>query len=257
MVDTDFSQFIVKVKRKTGIDLFKYKEDQMKRRLISLYKKHGFKNFEEYFEAMNQNKETLDEFLDRVTINVTEFFRNPSRWEVLQNNILPRLAKEKGSIKSWSAACSTGEEPYSLAILLKEMKLNSVTVLATDLDLNVLNTARQGIYGTHSVQEVSEAYKGKYFIKRDKGYEVSDHLKKSVQFKKQDLLADSFDSNFDLIICRNVMIYFTEEAKDELYKKFAGALRTGGVLFVGSTEQIFQSERYQLVPEDTFFYRKV
>lgn len=257
MIDSEFINFIHNIKHKTGIDLAQYKEDQMKRRLISLYKKHGYKNFGHYYEGMVNDAILLDEFLDHMTINVTEFFRNHTRWEVLQKQILPRLKSEGRKIKSWSAACSTGEEPYSLAMIYKEMKIEHYEILASDLDQNVLDKAKRGIYNHRTLQDVPPTYQQKYFNKKDLYFEISDSIKKSVKFKKQNLLTDTFETNYDLIVCRNVMIYFTEEAKDELYRKFSGALRPGGVLFVGSTEQIFKPERFALVPEDTFFYKKV
>ena len=258
MEDRDFVQFIANVKRKTGIDLALYKEAQMKRRLTSLRVKRGFNSFDAFFEGMMKNQELFDEFLDRMTINVSEFFRNPSRWQVLESKIIPRLLKEKGKVKCWSAACSTGEEPYSLAMLLSRfMPLHEVDILATDLDEGAIAKAKRGIYTDRSLQDAPKDLVTKYFRKDGVMYEISDEIKRLIKFKRHNMLADSFDRNFDLIICRNVMIYFTEEAKNELYHKFADSLRPGGVLFVGSTEQIFQPQQYGFEPEDTFFYRKV
>lgn len=258
MEDKDFVQFIANVKRKTGIDLALYKEAQMKRRLTSLRVKRGFNSFDAFFEGMMKNQELFDEFLDRMTINVSEFFRNPSRWQVLESKIIPRLLKEKGKVKCWSAACSTGEEPYSLAMLLSRfMPLHEVDILATDLDEGAIAKAKRGIYTDRSLQDAPKDLVAKYFRKDGIMYEISDDIKRLIKFKRHNMLADSFDRNFDLIICRNVMIYFTEEAKNELYHKFAASLRPGGVLFVGSTEQIFQPQQYGFEPEDTFFYRKV
>ena len=129
MSDRDFQQFIELVKRKNGIDLNQYKEAQMKRRLTSLRDKRGFLTFVAYFDAMMKDKQLFDEFLDRMTINVSEFFRNPNRWEVLEKRILPRLLKNNKRLKVWSAACSTGEEPYSLVMLLSRfMSLSDIKV---------------------------------------------------------------------------------------------------------------------------------
>ncbi|WP_286883779.1 CheR family methyltransferase [Aneurinibacillus sp. UBA3580] len=258
MEDRDFSQFIDKVKRKTGIDLALYKEAQMKRRLTSLRVKRGYHTFESFFEAMTKNQELFDEFLDRMTINVSEFFRNPSRWEVLEKKILPRLLQEKSKIKCWSAACSTGEEPYSLAMLLSRfIPLHEVDITATDIDEGAIARAKRGIYTERLLQDVPKDLIAKYFKKDGIMYSISDDIKRLIKFKRHNMLADPFDQNYDLIICRNVMIYFTEEAKHNLYHKFAASLRTGGVLFVGSTEQIFQPQQYGFEPEDTFFYRKM
>lgn len=258
MEDIDFIQFVANVKRKTGIDLSLYKEAQMKRRLTSLREKRGFRNFASYFEALNHDKELYYEFLDRMTINVSEFFRNRSRWEVLSSKIIPRLLQEKGRIKCWSAACSTGEEPYTLALILsKFMPLREINILATDIDEGALAKAKMGIYGERSLQECPKEFIKDYFYKDGMHFRISDEIKNTVRFRRHNLLADPFDSGFDLIICRNVMIYFTDDAKHCLYHKFSGALRPGGVLFVGSTEQIFQPQQYHFEPEDTFFYKKI
>ena len=257
MEDKDFNQFIANIKKMTGIDLALYKEAQMKRRLTSLRLKRGHQSFATYFEALAKDKELFYEFLDRMTINVSEFFRNPGRWEVLDNKILPRLMQESRKLKCWSAACSTGEEPYTLSmILLKKNYMKDSSVLATDIDEGAIAKAKQGVYTDRSLQDAPKDLVSKYFVKDAMSYRISSEVKNHVTFKKHNLLADNFDSGFDLIICRSVMIYFTEEAKNELYMKFSRALRPGGVLFVGSTEQIFQPQQYQFEAEDTFFYRK-
>lgn len=256
--DADFEQFKARIKSRTDIDLSQYKEAQMKRRLTTLRLKHGYQTFDAYWHALEQNKSLFYEFLDRMTINVSEFWRNPSRWEVLQKQFLPDLLKTTDKPKIWSAACSTGEEPYTIAMILDEMGvLNRTTLLATDLDTNVLQKAKEGIYLERSLRDVPASSRAKYFAKSDGAYEVSDALKQRIKFQQQNLLHDAFDTGFDLIVCRNVMIYFTEEAKHLLYHKFSKALKPGGLLFVGSTEQIFSPSQYGLETADTFFYRKL
>ncbi len=253
----DFKLFIDKVHKKIGLDLAQYKEAQMKRRLTSLYTKHGYKNFEEFFAAIDKDRELFDEFLDRITINVSEFYRNANRWEILQKKILPGLIKDSPSPKIWSAACSTGEEPYTITMVLEEiMPNNRVSILATDIDDNAIAKAKRGVYVKRSLQEVPANIVAKHFTETDQGYSISQAVKSKVNFKKHNLLADKFDSNFDLIVCRNVMIYFTDEAKHDLYMRFSNSLRKGGVLFVGSTEQIFNPAVYNLKALDTFFYEK-
>ncbi|MEK3881450.1 protein-glutamate O-methyltransferase CheR [Paenibacillus sp. PL2-23] len=256
--DLDFSQFIARIKGKTNIDLSQYKEAQMKRRLTTLRMKNGFSTFEQYYAAIEQNKTLLNEFLDRMTINVSEFWRNPTRWEVLRSRFLPEMLAANARVKIWSAACSTGEEPYTLAMILSELNAQGkASLLATDLDNGVLEKAREGSYLERSLRDVPAECRTKYFQPSEGAYLVSDTLKKMVQFKQGNLLHDPFDKGFDLIVCRNVMIYFTEEAKHGLYHKFAGALKPGGILFVGSTEQIFSPSQYGFETADTFFYRKV
>lgn len=257
-MERDYRQFSEKLKVLTGIDLSLYKEAQMKRRLTSLYEKKGYRNFNDYYQLIATDQDALHELLDRMTINVSEFYRNYKRWEVLQSKILPEMIKRNnGTIKVWSAACSTGEEPYTLAMILsQQLSPSKFSILATDIDDNVIARAKLGVYHERSLNEVPLDVKRKFFSRETEYYRVNESIKKSVTFKKHNLLADSFDSNFDLIVCRNVLIYFTEDAKGMLYKKFGQTLKKDGVLFVGSTEQIFSSTKYGLEPEDTFFYKK-
>lgn len=254
---SDYVKFVEGIKRKTGIDLALYKEAQMRRRLTSLYEKKGYRDFVEFLKALEQDRDLMNEFLDRMTINVSEFYRNGKRWEVLEKKIFPKLLQTNKRLKIWSAACSTGEEPYSLVMVLSQLvPLSQIQIIATDLDENVLQKAKLGLYPERSLAEVPKDIQAKYFEKEGNFYKVKDEIKRCVTFKKHNLLRDNYESNFDLIVCRNVMIYFTEEAKDQIYTNFSKSLRKDGILFVGSTEQIFNPSRYDFEVEDTFFYRK-
>lgn len=257
-LDRDFEQFIANVKRKTGIDLALYKEQQMKRRLTTLRKKRGYDSFERFYEAMLQDEMLFAEFLDRMTINVSEFWRNPNRWDVLHNRFIPELVQMHGKLTCWSAACSTGEEPYSLAMILDHLNLLPQSkIIASDIDENAIAKAKQGIYSERSIRDLPQYFAQKYMTEKDSLLHVSDRIKQAVQFEQMNLLSDPFRTNYDLIICRNVLIYFTDEAKDLIYRKFSASLKPGGILFVGSTEQIFSPEQYGFESADTFFYRKV
>lgn len=256
-INDDYKGFIKGINYLTGIDLSLYKEVQMKRRITSLYEKKGFNGFRDYYSHLSKDKYLLNEFLDRMTINVSNFFRNYKRWEVLEREILPRLLSEKQTIKVWSAACSTGDEPYSLAIVLSRLNaLNRADILATDIDQNVLEICKRGIYSEKSLEEVPEELKNTYFKLADGYYHLNPKIKNAITFDKHNLLGDPYGQSYDLIICRNVLIYFTDVAKDSLYKKFSQSLRPGGVLFVGSTEQIFHPSTYEFVSTNTFFYKK-
>jgi chemotaxis protein methyltransferase CheR len=199
----------------------------------------------------------MDEFLDRMTINVSEFWRNPNRWEMLEQRFLPDLLSGGNRISIWSAACSTGDEPYTTAMILDRMgALNRATITATDLDQNVLKKAQSGLYQDRSVRDVPKPYLSQYFSYDGDIYSVDERIKRSIRFKQHNLLLDPYGGPYDLIICRNVMIYFTEEAKHQIYQRFSNALKPGGILFVGSTEQIFTPLQYGLETAETFFYRK-
>lgn len=254
----NYEKFMRDIKDITGIDLLQYKEGQMKRRLTTLRDKKGFDTFQGYVKHLKQDEEAMIEFLDRITINVSEFFRNLERWNILKDKILPEMIKKRGKIKCWSAACSTGEEPYTLAIILKQFfKDQDIDIVATDIDQNVINKAKEGIYNKNSVKNVSDRLLKQHFEKKNEfEYTINDSIKDLVRFKKQDLLNDRFEQGYDLIICRNVTIYFTEEAKEKLYRKFSDSLNQGGIFFVGSTEQIFKPENYKLGSNETFFYEK-
>lgn len=255
----DYQQFTTQIKKLFNIDLLLYKEAQMKRRLTSFREQKGFSSFNDFYRALENNTSLQAEFLDRMTINVSEFFRNYKRWEILETKILPRLLQNRSSMKIWSAACSTGEEPYTLAMILtKYLPLSGISILATDIDAGAIEKAEKGHYSEQSLREVPEQIKKQYFVKDHSGnYIVKEELKKSIVFKRENLFTSQYEASFDLIVCRNVLIYFTEEAKQQLYHKFNNALKKDGVLFVGSTEQIFQPQNYGFEIEDTFFYRKV
>ncbi|MNO12571.1 Chemotaxis protein methyltransferase Cher2 [compost metagenome] len=256
-LDPDYLGFIQSIKKSTGIDLAQYKEAQMKRRLTTLRNKNGYATFADFYTAMMSNKPLFYEFLDKMTINVSEFWRNPNRWEVLRDSVLPELAAGRPKLRVWSAACSTGEEPYTLSMILADLGLLPNTyLLATDIDDGALGKAQEGLYLERSLKDVPKAVAERYFSPEGHMFRFDPKLKKAVTFKKQNLLLDTFEEGFDLIVCRNVMIYFTEEAKQGLYHKFSRALRPGGVLFVGSTEQIFSPGQYDLEAAETFFYRK-
>lgn len=256
-MDPDYSAFVRSIKDSTGIDLAQYKEAQMKRRLTTLRNKNGFISFVSFYDAMMKEKVLFYEFLDRMTINVSEFWRNPNRWEVLRDVVLPGLLANHRKLKLWSAACSTGEEPYSLAMVLDSKGiLGDCTILASDIDEGALAKAREGQYLERSLKDVPRDVADKYFKQDGQMLRIDERLKRAIRFRQHNLLLDKFEDGYDLIVCRNVMIYFTEEAKHQLYHKFASSLRSGGVLFVGSTEQIFSPRQYDLETTETFFYRK-
>ncbi|MBN2899315.1 MAG: protein-glutamate O-methyltransferase CheR [Clostridia bacterium] len=252
-----YENFKSKIFKKTGLDLSLYKERQMKRRIESLIKRNNCDSFEAYFRLLDTDKAVFDEFINYLTINVSEFFRNTNQWEVLKTSVIPELLKTRSTLKVWSAACSTGEEPYTLVMTLSNFfPLNRIKILAVDIDKEAINKAKIGVYSAKSIENVPEEFKKKYFEPVGNAYKISEEIKKCVEFQHFNLLKDTYPKNYDLIVCRNVMIYFTEEAKDEMYKKFNDALVNDGILFVGSTEQIIVPAKYNFKPLKTFFYQK-
>ncbi len=252
-----FKQFILKL---TTIDLNQYKERQMKRRIESLMARHGYQDFEPYSKALKDDKDLLNEFINFITINVSEFYRNPSLWDTLDKKIIPELIDRFGkNLKIWSAACSTGDEPYTLAmVMMNHVPDANIKIIATDIDNTVLSKAKAGLYMENSLKGLPKEYKDKYFEKiDDRTYAISDKVKKCVEFKQADLLKDRYPDSCDLIVCRNVMIYFTEEAKAVIYKKFNDSLKKDAFLFVGNTEQIMNYKEMGYTFDDLFFYKKV
>ncbi|WP_099189244.1 CheR family methyltransferase [Tepidibacter mesophilus] len=252
-----YDLFKDKIYKKTGINLSLYKEKQMSRRLESLAIRNGYDDFEKYFDAINKNLDLFNEFINYMTINVSEFYRNLEQWVVMENTIIPELIKKNKNLKIWSAACSTGEEPYSLVMLLsKFMPLNKINIIATDLDKEAMAKAKIGMYQEKSLRNLPKEFISKYFEKKLDRFVIKEEIKNRVTFKRHNLLEDKYIDNCDLIVCRNVMIYFTEEAKSSIYSNFSKSLNSNGVLFVGSTEQIIMPNKYNLKPIKTFFYGK-
>lgn len=256
----DYEQFKIPIYELTHIDLNCYKERQMKRRIEALIAKHQFSGYEEYIDNIRNDKSLFEEFVNYITINVSEFYRNPEQWEIMREKVIPYLNERynRSCLRIWSAACSTGDEPYSLVMLLADFfPLNNINIIATDIDMQVLEKARAGLYNEKSLINLPKRYIDKYFTKiGDRNYKICDDIKKCVEFKQHNLLKDSYPSHFDLILCRNVVIYFTEEAKTDIYKKFNESLNDGGILFVGSTEQIINYRELNYSSFKSFFYRK-
>ena len=246
------------IRKKMGFDMSGYKLVRMKRRVDFLMRKYNFDDYNEYLRILDKDPSRQKEFFDRITINVTEFFRNPDKWKRFEYYISEKIKKERGGI-IWSAGCASGEEPYSIAIVLEELRApSSFRVLATDLDPNILENAKRGIYEEKALVNVNSSLRSKYFKKLDDGrYQILEKARRRVTFKRHNMLSDPFEKENIAILCRNVVIYFEMDAKEELYKRFSRALKPGGILFVGGTERIFNSRKIGLEPMEPFFYRKV
>ncbi len=259
MLDS-YESFKESIHSLTKIDLNYYKERQMKRRIDALITKHGISTYSEYVGRLRSDKTLYDEFINYITINVSEFYRNPEQWILLEKEVIPYLTDRFGkSLSIWSAACSTGDEPYSLVMLLsKFLPLDKIKVYATDIDRLVMEKARIGLYHVKSLKSLPEEFLKKYFVQvNDRTYQISESIKKCVEFKQHDLLKDPYPKDQDLIICRNVLIYFTDEAKNKIYESFNGALKKDGLLFVGSTEQMIQANQLGYLNYKSFFYKKM
>ena len=259
MLETDnYEKFKKDIYAMSKIDLNAYKEKQMRRRINTLIMKNKVGTYDEYVALIKKDSEKFEQFINFLTINVSEFYRNPEQWKILEDEVFPRLIDKFGrNLKIWSAACSTGDEPYSLVMALsRKLPLSNIRIIATDIDKQVIDTARMGLYSEKSIASVPDELKKKYFTKVGSSYQISDEIKKRVEFKEHDLLKDTYPAGCHLIVCRNVVIYFTEEAKEVVYKKFHGALQKDGMLFIGSTEQIMNYKEIGFNRSKSFFFEK-
>lgn len=250
-----FEQWVLK---EFNINLSAYKSNQLHRRILSLMSRVGVNSVEEYITLLKKEPAQRQKFLDFITINVSEFFRNPEIFEELKEKMKSELLKTNNSLKVWSAACSIGAEPYSLAMILDNISPNGRhKIIATDIDNTILEKAKLGEYSYSEVKNVKKDYLNKYFKINGDKYIIEQKIKSMVTFKKHDLILETYEKDFDLIVCRNVVIYFNQDVKDEIYRKFSSSLKKGGLLFVGATESIYNYRDYGFDKASTFIYRKL
>ena len=254
----DYEYFKKEILSMTGIDLNAYKEKQMKRRIDTLISRRGITGYDNYVKALKTDAEIFDEFINYITINVSEFYRNPDQWEYMDKTIFPELISRFGqTLRIWSAACSTGDEPYSLVMALsRHIPLNKIRIYATDLDKTVIAKAKVGLYDAKSLAGVPADFKKKYFTQVGPSFKISDEIKSRVEFHEHNLLKDPYKKDYHMIVCRNVLIYFTDEAKDEVFRKFYQSIMPGGFLFIGSTEQIVNYKEIGYARKNSFYYEK-
>ena len=253
-----YEQFKKDIFALTKIDLNAYKEKQMRRRIDTLIGKNKIDSYEKYVALIKSDKDKFEQFVNFLTINVSEFYRNPEQWKILDGEVFPKLINTFGKrLTVWSAACSTGDEPYSRVMALsRHLPLANIHIIATDIDKQVLASAKVGLYNEKSIAGVPDDLKKKYFKQIGSSYQIADEIKRCVEFREHNLLRDPYPSGCHLIVCRNVVIYFTDEAKDQIYGKFFQSLAPGGMLFIGSTEQIMNYKELGFERNKSFFFEK-
>lgn len=254
----DFAEFYKWVYKEVGIDLSAYKPEQLNRRINSLMIRNKINSLDEYTKVIRSVPEQRAKFLDYITINVTEFYRNPELFKELEEAIKSEVLSKSKSVNVWSAACSIGSEPYSVAMILDRINKGGTNkILATDIDSIILEKAKYGEYIESEMKNIKVEEINKYFSKKDDKYYINDKIKSMVNFKRHDLILDKYESNLDLIICRNVVIYFNNDVKEEIYRRFALSLKKGGLLFIGATESIYKYREFGFDKLSTFIYQKV
>lgn len=255
----DLEQFQKWVLKEYNLDLSAYKSNQLHRRINSLMARVGAVSVEDYIKLLKSDPGQKKKFLDFITINVTDFFRNPDIFEEVKENMKALFYLNKNMpLKIWSAACSIGAEPFSIAMLLDEISSGvKHRIIATDIDSTILEIAKKGQFSSTEIKNVTKDRLRKYFKLDGQTYIINDNIKNMVEFKKHDLILDSYDTNLDLIVCRNVVIYFNQDTKDKMYNKFRNSLKIGGLLFVGATESIYNYREFGYEKASTFIYRKI
>jgi chemotaxis protein methyltransferase CheR len=261
MNEREYEELKPAIRRATGVDLGSYKTPQMIRRIDGYLTRTGAQSIKEFATLILRNREQASLLKDFLTINVTEFFRDPRTWAEVENHILPDLLKGNRSLKIWSAGCSRGSEPYTLAMLLETLAPRRPhNILATDLDAGVVARARAGgPYPAVDLKNISNLRLRRWFDADADGdsYSVKNELKRRITFRQHNLLEDPFESDFDLIVCRNVVIYFSDDAKQRLYTRFANSLKPGGYFFIGGTETLLNPGPLGFQRTSTSFYRRV
>lgn len=254
----DFASFYDYIRKELNLDLAAYKENQLQRRITTVMKSAGSSNLEDYSKLISTNEQVKKAFLDYITINVTEFFRNRDIFDEFESILTNVLIHKFKDIKIWSAACSTGAEAYSLAIILDKNNIRlKHKILATDIDDTILKKAEIGAFKEYEIRNLDKKDLDNYFTVEDKKYYINSDIKKMVSFKKQDLILNDYEKEFHAIVCRNVTIYFKNETKDEIYKKINDSLVKGGILFTGATESIYNPSEFGFRKISTFIYEKI
>ena len=267
--DQDFQRIRRIINQVAGISLADGKRELVYSRLSRRLRQRGLQRFQDYCDYVEtgDDEDELREFINALTTNLTSFFREPHHFEFLANELLPALMRSRGlsnrRIRIWSAGCSTGEEPYSIAIVLREVLPNvgwDAKILATDLDSNVLATAERGIYEWSRVKDLSESRLRRWFQKgrnAQAGWvRVAPALRDLITFRQLNLMNDwPMRGPFDLIFCRNVVIYFDKATQAVLFERYADILVERGHLFVGHSESLFKvTERF--VPLGKTIYQR-
>ncbi|WMN58743.1 protein-glutamate O-methyltransferase CheR [Pseudoalteromonas xiamenensis] len=245
--DTDFKAISEKVYKACGIVLGPHKREMVYSRLARRIRATGLSSFEEYLSYLEDNPEAeFSSFINAITTNLTSFFRESHHFDYLQNEVIPLLLKhnqQSKRVRIWSAGCSTGEEPYTIAMTIAGQfpKSWDVKILATDLDSNVLDRARRGEYTASNVTGLSDSHLKQFFLKSNDGtlFKVKPELQQMVHFKRLNLLEPwPMKGPFDVVFCRNVLIYFDKETKDRLFQGYYNILARHGHLFIGHSESM-------------------
>jgi chemotaxis protein methyltransferase CheR len=252
--EADYRKVCELLLEKRGLDLSVYKDQCIKRRIASRIRARGFHQADPYLELLNRDEAEVDALLAAISIHVSQFFRNPAVFALLKKQILPGLiqaARQRSDrhLKVWSVGCASGEEPYSLALLLHELMPDEITVsiVGTDISSPILQQARDACFDVLRLSEVPQRVRDDYFIQDGGRYRLVDQIRSMVEFQENNILDVENYPAADLVLCRNVLIYLSREEQDRILLRFANLLPTWGRLVLGRSENILGEARGQFV----------
>ena len=243
--DLHFGLYRDLIYAESGITFTPTNRSILESRLKERLREKGVDSVKSYLEKIKVDKEELKGFLDSITTNLTRFFRNQAHFDAMEKHVIPELInnirKVPGTIKIWSAGCSTGEEPYTIAMLLNEIlpKSWNFEILASDISLKCLMTAKEGFYADSRIVGIPDNYLAKYFDKVDGGYKIRADVQSKIKFDYHNLKNESGQRNFDIVFCRNVIIYFDEAAQTAVINRFWDSMASKSFLFIGHSESLF------------------
>jgi chemotaxis protein methyltransferase CheR len=244
--DADFEQYRALIYKESGITFTPTNRSILESRLKERLRSRPDVTVKAYFDLISGDKEELKNFLDSVTTNLTRFFRNQAHFDTLEHFVVPELLKIKrgapgNTLKVWSAGCSTGEEPYTIAMLMSEILPPpwKYEIVASDISLKCLMTAKEGFYAENRITGIPDAYLRKYFDKVEGGYKVKSAVMANIRFDYHNLANNSGLRNLDIVFCRNVIIYFDEAAQTAVINRFWDSMASKSFLFIGHSESLF------------------
>ncbi len=258
LTDVEFEQFRRVIYDESGITFSQMNRSILDSRLKERLREKKLATLQEYYKLIMSDKEEMRIMLDSVTTNLTRFFRNQPHFDAFINYVIPHVVELKRktgrlNIRIWSAGCSTGEEPYTIAMVLKETLPVGFTyeVLASDISLKSLMVGKQGFYPDSRIAGVPQNYLTKYFDHTEGGYQIKDEIKRCVRFDYHNLKYDSGQRNLDVVFCRNVLIYFDEAAQKAAVNRFWDAMAPKSYLFIGHSESLFGMDtKFQFLKTD-------
>lgn len=265
---TQMQSLLTKIYNERGFDFRQYNESTLTRRLDRRLHARGVQTYTDYARVLDKDPSEYEPLFNELTINVTSFFRDKVAFKALEEIVLPalidRYRDRRGYFRIWSAGCATGQEPYSIAVLLLEAlgfgtKRQDITILATDIDAKVLERARKGIFSPTEIEGIRPVWLKAYFVRHNNSFHVQPVVREMASFREHNLTSDQPYYDIDLVVCRNVLIYFTPGLQTDVLKGFHEGLNEEGFLLLGRSEVAVGATRrlFRCVDSKAKLYQKV